>query len=75
MTTLTAWKFDTPEPERGGVSLTTTGLGFAGGGDGVLRAFDSKTGKVLWTFQTGRQIAAGPTMRTVGFLYSSVVHL
>ena len=60
------WKFDTPEPERGGVSLTATGLGFAGGGDGVLRAFDSKTGKVLWTFQTGRQIAAGPTIFTSG---------
>ncbi len=60
------WKFDTPEPERGGVSLTASGLGFAGGGDGVLRAFDSKTGKVLWTFQTGRQIAAGPTIFTSG---------
>ena len=60
------WKFDTPEPERGGVSLTASGVGFAGGGDGVLRAFDSKTGKVLWTFQTGRQIAAGPTIFTSG---------
>ena len=34
------WKFDTPEPERGGVTTTASGLGFAGGGDGVLRAFD-----------------------------------
>jgi len=31
----------------------------AGGGDGVFRAFDLKTGKVLWTFQTGHQVAAG----------------
>ena len=61
-----AWKFDTPEPERGGVSITASGLGFAGGGDGVLRAFDLKTGKVLWTFQTGRQIAAGPTIFSAG---------
>ena len=53
------WKFTTPEPERGGVTTTDSGLGFAGGGDGVLRAFDLKTGKVLWTFQTGHQIAAG----------------
>ena len=60
------WKFDTPEPERGGVTATASGLGFAGGGDGVLRAFDLKTGKVLWTFQTGRQIAAGPTLFTAG---------
>jgi hypothetical protein len=60
------WKFNTPEPERGGVSVTASGLGFAGGGDGVLRAFDLKTGKVLSTFQTGRQIAAGPTIFTAG---------
>jgi alcohol dehydrogenase (cytochrome c) len=60
------WKFNTPEPERGGVTVTASGLGFAGGGDGVLRAFDLKTGKVYWTFQTGRQIAAGPTIFTAG---------
>ena len=60
------WKFDTPEPERGGVSVTASGLGFAGGGDGVLRVFELKTGKVLKTFQTGRQIAAGPTIFSAG---------
>jgi len=56
------WKFQTPEPERGGVTTTASGLGFAGGGDGVLRAFDVKTGQVLWKFQTGAPIAAGPTL-------------
>ena len=60
------WKFQTPEPERGGVTTTASGLGFAGGGDGVLRAFSVKTGKVLWTFQTGHQIAAGPTIFSAG---------
>lgn len=60
------WKFDTPEPERGGVSVTASGLGFAGGGDGVLRAFDLATGKIYWSFQTGRQIAAGPTIFAAG---------
>jgi alcohol dehydrogenase (cytochrome c) len=59
------WKFKTPEPERGGVSTTDSGLGFAGGGDGVLRAFDLKNGKVLWSFQTGHQIAAGPAIYSV----------
>ena len=59
------WKFQTPEPERGGVSTTDSGLGFAGGGDGVLRAFDLKSGTVLWTFQTGHQIAAGPAIYSV----------
>jgi outer membrane protein assembly factor BamB len=58
------WKFQTPEPERGGVSTTASGLGFAGGGDGNLRAFDLRNGNVLWKFQTGHQIAAGPTIFT-----------
>jgi alcohol dehydrogenase (cytochrome c) len=60
------WKFDTPEPERGGVTVTASGLGFAGGGDGVIRAFDLKTGKVLWTFATGKPIASGPTIFSAG---------
>ncbi len=59
------WKFDTPQPERGGPTTTASGLGFVGGGDGVLRAFDVRTGKVLWTFQTGYQIADGPSVYAV----------
>ena len=60
------WKFQTPEPERGGVTTTASGLGFAGGGDGVLRAFDLRNGRVLWRFQTGAPIAAGPTLYLSG---------
>jgi alcohol dehydrogenase (cytochrome c) len=60
------WKFQTPEPERGGVTTTASGLGFAGGGDGVLRAFDVRNGRVLWRFQTGAPIAAGPTLYLSG---------
>ncbi len=60
------WKFDTPEPERGGVTTTASGLGFAGDGDGVLSAFSAKTGKILWTFQTGHQIASGPSIFSIG---------
>ena len=60
------WKFRTPEPERGGVTTTASGLGFAGGGDGVLRAFDLRNGKVLWTFKTGNPIASGPTLFAAG---------
>jgi outer membrane protein assembly factor BamB len=59
------WKFNTPQPERGGVTTTASGLGFVGGGDGVLRAFDAKTGEVLWKFQTGFQIASGPSVYSV----------
>ncbi|HEY3924968.1 MAG TPA: PQQ-binding-like beta-propeller repeat protein, partial [Acidothermaceae bacterium] len=59
------WKFDTPEPERGGVTTTASGLGFAGGGDGNLNVFNVKTGKVLWTFQTGHQIASGASIFSI----------
>ena len=40
-----------------GVSAAATavpGLVFAGGFDGQLRAYDSETGKVLWSYQTNR---------------------
>jgi PQQ-dependent dehydrogenase (methanol/ethanol family) len=60
------WKFRTPEPERGGVTTTASGLGFAGGGDGVLRAFDVRNGRQLWRATTGRPIAAGPTIFSAG---------
>ena len=61
-----AWKDKTPQPERGGITTTASGLGFDGGGDGAMRAFNVRTGKILWTFQTGHQIAAGPSVYSVG---------
>ncbi len=61
-----AWKQITPEPGRGGVTTTATGLAFVGGGDGVLRAYDTYTGNPLWSFQTGYQIASGPSIYAVG---------
>ena len=60
------WKDKTPQPERGGITTTDSGLGIAGGGDGVVRVFNVKTGKILWTFQAGHQIAAGPSVYSVG---------
>ena len=36
------WKFQTPQPERGGVTTTASGVGFVGGGDGMMRAFDAQ---------------------------------
>ncbi|HEY1777870.1 MAG TPA: PQQ-binding-like beta-propeller repeat protein [Solirubrobacteraceae bacterium] len=59
------WKDNTPQPERGGVTTTASGLGIDGGGDGVLRVFDASTGKILWTFQTGHQIASGASIYSV----------
>ena len=48
------------------MTTTASGLGFAGGGDGVLRAFDVRNGQHPVAFQTGRPIASGPTIFTVG---------
>jgi len=56
------WKQIVPEPGRGGVTTTAAGLAFVGGGDGVLRAYDTYTGNLLWSFQTGFQIAAAPAI-------------
>jgi polyvinyl alcohol dehydrogenase (cytochrome) len=44
-----------------GVSAAATavpGLVFAGGFDGQLRAYDSASGKVLWTYQTNRNFTS-----------------
>jgi PQQ-dependent dehydrogenase (methanol/ethanol family) len=60
-----AWKFQTSEPERGGTTVTASGIAFNGGGDGYLRAFDTSTGAVLWEYQTGAPIASAPTIYTV----------
>ena len=57
-----AWKRNVSEPGRGGVTTTASGLAFVGGGDGQLEAYDTTTGNVLWRFQTGFQIAAGPAI-------------
>jgi glucose dehydrogenase len=61
-----AWRVVTAEPGRGGVTTTASGLAFAGGGDGVLRALDTQTGNLLWSFQTGFQIAAAPSIYEAG---------
>ncbi len=61
-----AWKTVVPEPGRGGITTTASGLTFAGGGDGVIRALETRTGHVLWSFQTGYQIASGPSVYAIG---------
>jgi PQQ-dependent dehydrogenase (methanol/ethanol family) len=58
------WKFETPEPERGGVTTTAGGIGFAGGGDGMVRSFSLKTGNVLWKYNAAKPIASGATVFT-----------
>jgi len=50
------WQVRTPEPLQGGVLATAGGVVFMGEADGHFRAYDSDTGEVLWSFQTGASI-------------------
>lgn len=61
-----AWKFDTDQPLIGGVLATAGGLVFNGEANGLFRAFDAKSGKKLWEYQTGAGVNAPPVSYTVG---------
>jgi alcohol dehydrogenase (cytochrome c) len=56
----TKWRFDTVSTPAGGMLATAGGLVFSGDRQGYLIAFDARTGKVLWKFQTGGAIDAPP---------------
>jgi alcohol dehydrogenase (cytochrome c) len=56
----TKWRFDMISTSSAGMLATAGGLVFAGDPQGYLIAFDDRTGKVLWKFQTGGSIAAPP---------------
>jgi glucose dehydrogenase len=44
----------------GGTLTTAGGLLFTGTSDGYVKAFDAKTGKELWKFQTGSGVVSVP---------------
>jgi len=50
------WSHWTKMPWNGGVATTSSGLAFSGSLDGHLYAFDTATGKILWT---SPQLASG----------------
>ncbi len=52
------WKFDTEQPLIGGVLATAGNLVFNGEGNGLFRAFDATTGKMLWQYQCGAGVNA-----------------
>jgi len=53
---------------------TASGLVFAGDIQGVFRAFDAKSGKILWQFNTGSGITAAPMTYVIdGKQYVAVV--
>jgi outer membrane protein assembly factor BamB len=72
------WEFRYANVGFPGVMSTESGLVFAGDADGNLHAFDSRTGKDLWSHQlgwsanaylSGAGIFAGPTTFLVGRQY------
>lgn len=54
-----AWKFDTEQPLITGV-LATNDLVFYGEGNGLFRALNAKTGKLMWEYQCGAGANAMP---------------
>jgi alcohol dehydrogenase (cytochrome c) len=55
------WEFKYFAPSSAGVLSTASGLVFAGDSDGNVMAFNARTGKNLWHFQTGGSISSAPT--------------
>ena len=60
-----AWKYDTEEPLIGGALATSGGLVFFGEGNGLFKALDAKSGKLLWQYQAGAGVNAPPVSYTV----------
>ena len=60
-----AWQAKTDQPMIGGALATAGNLVFAGEGNGWFKAYDAKTGKVLWQFQCGAGVNAPPVSYTV----------
>jgi len=61
-----AWEAKTDGPMIGGALATAGGLVFAGEGNGLFKAYDAKTGKVLWWFQCGAGVNSAPMGFEVG---------
>ena len=60
------WKFDTDEPLIGGALATAGGLVFYGEGNGLFRALDAQSGKLLWEHNCGAGANAMPVSYAVG---------
>ena len=54
------WGVRHPTPSNGGVMATGGDLVFQGTIDGTFKAYDARTGKILWSFDAGTPIIAPP---------------
>jgi alcohol dehydrogenase (cytochrome c) len=52
------WEFRYPTPTSAGLTSTASGLVFGGDNEGNFIAFEARTGKALWHYQTGSPIHA-----------------
>lgn len=59
------WQVKTQQPMIGGILATAGGLVFTGEGNGQFKAYDSKTGAMLWDFQAGAGVNAPPSSYTI----------
>jgi len=55
-----AWQVKTAQPMIGGALATAGGIVFTGEGNGLFKAYDAMTGRVLWSFQAGAGCNAPP---------------
>jgi alcohol dehydrogenase (cytochrome c) len=60
LTATVKWEFKYFTPSMAGTLSTESGLVFGSDMDGNLMAFDARSGKNLWHFQTGAPVYAGP---------------
>jgi len=60
------WQQKTEQPMMGGITATAGGLVFTGEGNGWFKAYDAKTGQVLWKFYCGAGVNAAPSVFDVG---------
>ena len=60
-----AWQVKTPLPMVGGALTTASGLVFTGEGDGWFRAYDAKSGDILWSFFAGAGVNAPPASYSI----------
>ena len=57
-----AWQVKTEQPMIGGATATAGGLVFTGEGNGWFKAYDARTGAVLWQFFCGAGVNAAPSV-------------
>lgn len=60
------WQERMSKPFTGGITTTAGGLLFMGEADGYFVARDTRTGKLLWRFQTGAGVNAPPVVYEAG---------